>query len=148
MFGRQSRGCATPMTSEADGAKGDAGLMALVMLLRFQGIGADPEQISHRFATKHFGVAEMVRCAKEVELKARVISTTWSRLVKTPLPAIAALRDGGFLLLGKASEEKVLVQSPLSPRPTLMTQAELEAVWDGRLVLLTRRAALANLRSG
>ena len=119
--------------------------MALVMLLRFNGIGSDPAQISHRFGTKNFGIAEMLRCAKHFELKARVVSTTWPRLVMTPLPAIAVLRDGGFLVLGKASEDKVLVQSPLSPRPTLMTQVEFEAVWDGRLVLLTRRAALANL---
>jgi subfamily B ATP-binding cassette protein HlyB/CyaB len=38
-----------------------------------------------------------------------------------------------------------LVQSPLSPQPTMMTRAELEAVWDGRLVLMTRRAGLIDL---
>jgi ATP-binding cassette, subfamily B, bacterial HlyB/CyaB len=55
------------------------------------------------------------------------------------------LRDGGFLLLGKAGEDKIIVQSPSSARPALMTQAELEAVWDGRLVLMTRRAGLVDL---
>ena len=62
-----------------------------------------------------------------------------------PLPGIAPLRDGGFLLLGKAGDGKVLVQSPLAPRPQLMTQAELEAVWDGRIVLVARRAGLVDL---
>src|SRR5207237_10076786 len=38
-----------------------------------------------------------------------------------------------------------LVQSPLSPRPAIMTRAELEAVWDGRIVLMTRRAGLVDL---
>jgi hypothetical protein len=36
----------------------------------------------------------------------------------------AALRDGGFLLLGKFGDGKVIVQSPHSPRPVLMTKAE------------------------
>src|SRR5262249_27534792 len=30
-------------------------------------------------------------------------------------------------------------------RPSLMTRAELEAVWDGRVVLMTKRAPLTNL---
>ena len=71
--------------------------------------------------------------------------TRWDRLPRTPLPGIAVLRDGGFLLLGRASEDKILVQVPDQPRPQLMTRAELEAVWDGRLVLMTRRAKLTDL---
>jgi hypothetical protein len=37
----------------------------------------------------------MLRCASG--LKARAYRTEWSRLGSTPLPAIASLRDGGFL---------------------------------------------------
>ena len=87
----------------------------------------------------------MLRHAKQTGLKARVIRTTFVRLATTPLPGIAVLRDGGFLLLGKAGDGKVLVQSPLAPRPQLMTQAEFEAVWDGRIVLVARRAGLVDL---
>jgi cytosine/creatinine deaminase len=43
----------------------------LVMLLRLHGIGADPEQIRHRFGGARIGTAEMLRCAKEFGLKAR-----------------------------------------------------------------------------
>ena len=78
----------------------DPGLSALVMLLRFHGLGADPEQIRHRFGRGTIGIPEMLRCAKELGLKARSRLTTWERLVSTPMPAIVALRDGGFLLLG------------------------------------------------
>src|SRR6202021_4304716 len=88
---------------------------------------------------------EMLRVASEFGLKARARKTAWSRLPNSPLPAIAALKDGGFMFLGKAGEDKVLVQSPSSPRPALMTQAEFEAVWDGRLVLITRRHGLLDL---
>ena len=122
----------------------ESGLAALVLLLRFHGIGADTEQIRHRFGGD-VAMPEMIRCAKEFGLKARVYQSTWQRLTKTPLPAIAALRDGRYLILGKASEHRILVQDPLSPRPMLMLREEFEAVWDGHLVLMSGRAGLTDL---
>src|SRR6202166_2030346 len=90
------------MTAHPEGSgPNDPGLVALVMLLRFHGVGADPAQIRHQCGTAAIGVADMVRCAKEFGLKAREVRTSWARLTTTPLPAIAALKDGGFLLLGK-----------------------------------------------
>ena len=134
------------MSTATDSARpADPGLEALVTLLHFQGVAADPGQIRHRLGTDKIGVAEMLRCAKDLGLKARAYRTDWSRLARTPLPAIAALRDGGFLVVAKAAEDKVLVQSPLTPRPALMTRDELLAVWDGRLILMTRRAGLSDI---
>jgi ATP-binding cassette, subfamily B, bacterial HlyB/CyaB len=132
------------VSSEMSGPN-DPGLTALVMLLRFHGVGADPAQIRHQSGTNAIGTAEMVRCAREFGLKARELKTNWARLAKTPLPAIAVLKDGDFLLLGKVGDDKVVVQSTRTPRPELMTRSDLEAVWDGRLVLMTRRANLAEL---
>ena len=126
-------------------AAGDPGLIALVTLLRLNGVGADAEQIRHRLGGIAVGTSEMLRVAKDLGLKARLHRTNWPRLAKTPLPAIAVLRDGGFLILGKVGEAEALVQHPLSPRPALMKRAELEAIWDGRLVLMTRRSGLLDL---
>jgi len=125
----------------------DPGIIALVMLMRLHGVAADGDQIRHRFAARRLGVAEMVRCGKEFGLRTRVVRTRWARLPHTPLPVIAALRDGGFLLIGQvnADEGKVLVQEPTAARPRVMTQAELEEVWDGRIVLMARRSALSSL---
>ena len=123
----------------------DSGLAALVLLLRIHGVGADVEQIRHSCATANIGVNEMLRCAKEFGLKARVSTTSWERLSGTPLPGIAALRDGGFLILGKVADDKVLVQYPASPRPEALTRQQFESMWDGRLVLMTRRAVLSDL---
>ena len=134
------------MSSERDNPRAvDQGLIVLTSLLRLHGIGVDPEQVRHSFGEIPIGVSEMLRYAKQTGLKARVLKTTFVRLAMTPLPGIAVLRDGGFLLLGKAGDGKVLVQSPLAPRPQLMTQAEFEAVWDGRIVLVARRAGLVDL---
>src|SRR6478736_10090433 len=111
------------MHTATDGAlRSDPGLEVLLTLLRFQGVAADRGQIRHRFGTAKIGAPEMLRCAKDLGLKARAYRTEWSRLARTPLPGIAALRDGGFLVVAKAGEDKVLVQSPLATRPALMTR--------------------------
>src|SRR5215471_8814106 len=126
-------------------AAADPGLSVLVIMLRLQGIGADPVQLRHRLGHRAVGVPEMLRCAKELGLKARSYKTRWTRLPSTPLPGIAVLRDGDFIVLGKVGEDKAIVQSPQASRPSLMTRDELEAVWDGHLVLMTRRSGLVDL---
>ena len=136
----------SPATDNARPA--DPGLEALVTLLHFQGVAADRGQIRHRLGTDKICVAEMLRCAKDLGLKARSYRTDWSRLARTPMPAIAVLRDGGFLIVAKAADDKVLVQSPLTARPALTTRDEFLAVWDGRLILMTRRAGLSDITRG
>jgi ATP-binding cassette, subfamily B, bacterial HlyB/CyaB len=132
-------------TTESYSARSaDPGLEALVTLLHLQGVAADAGQIRHRLGTDKIGAPEMLRCAKDLGLKARTYRTDWSRLARTPLPAIATLRDGSFLLVAKAAEDKVLVRSPHA-RPALMTRAELLAVWDGELILMTRRVGLSDI---
>jgi subfamily B ATP-binding cassette protein HlyB/CyaB len=129
-----------------DSTSVDPGLAALVMLLRFHEIPVDVEQINHRFGSgTAFSVTQILRCTKGFGLRARAITTDWTRLARTPLPCIAALRDGGFLVLGKTVDDRILVQNPLSPRPQILTREELESKWDGRVVLIARRAGLADL---
>jgi len=121
-----------------------SGLNALVMLLRCHGIGAEPEQIRHKLGVSRIGIGEMLRCAKELGLKARVHRTSWERLIRTPLPAIAILRDGSFVLLGRTGQDKAIVQYPSSPRPEIMTRRAFEDVWSGGIILMARRASLTD----
>ncbi|PSO31363.1 type I secretion system permease/ATPase [Bradyrhizobium sp. MOS002] len=123
----------------------DTGLDALLTLLHLQGVAADRAQLRHRLGVASFGAADIVRCARSLGLKARTYRTQWSRLSDTPLPAIAMLRDGGFMVIAKASADKVLVQSPQAQRPVLMDRDELCAIWDGGLILMVRRAGLSDL---
>jgi ATP-binding cassette, subfamily B, bacterial HlyB/CyaB len=132
---------ATSGVAPSDGS----GLEALVLLLRIHNVAADAEQIRHRCASAAIGVNEMLRCAKEFGLKACASVTDWERLASTPLPGIAALRDGGFVILGKAVEDKILIQYPSSSRPEALSREQFESIWDGRLVLMTRRAILSDL---
>jgi subfamily B ATP-binding cassette protein HlyB/CyaB len=123
----------------------DSGLVSLVLLLRFHGVSADPSQIGHRLGSAGVGIPEMLRCARELGLKARAVASEWSRLGKATLPAIAQRSDGGFFILGRLVDDKALVQDPSNGRPRLLSRAEFEAIWTCRLVVMTRRARLSDL---
>src|SRR5207247_11329792 len=75
------------------------------------------------------------RAARDVGHKVRTRTTHWKRLASIQLPGIASLHDGGFLLLGKVDDNGALVLHPTVSRPQLMTRAEFEEIWDGRLIL-------------
>ncbi|WP_421608476.1 type I secretion system permease/ATPase [Bradyrhizobium ottawaense] len=123
----------------------DTGLQCLALLLRFHHIAVDPAQIAHQFAGSSVGVQEMLRCAKQLKLKARAIRESWPGLSKLSLPAIVERHDGSFAILGKAGSEDVLIHDPAVNRPQVIKRAEFEAGWTGRIVLMTRRASLSDL---
>src|SRR5215475_3138344 len=129
---------------EGQGVPG-SGIDALILILRFHELAVDPGQIRHQFAGAPFGIAEILRCAKDLKLKARTVVADWGRLAKVPLPALAEGRDGGFLVLARLVDDKALIQDPAIGRPELLSRSELEARWNRRLVLIARRASLGDL---
>lgn len=113
-----------------------SGLLALEMLLRFRGAVATRDDLRQHLGDGAVGIAEMLRGARLYGLAAKTLSATWDRLVDLPLPCIAALRDGTFLLLGKIDHEKAVVVASNITQPSLMTRAEFEAQWGGHIVLV------------
>lgn len=61
------------------------------------------------------------------------------------MPALAILREDRFLIFGKATDERVIALEPGRPQPVMMSRMELEAIWDGAVILMTRRASLSDL---
>ncbi|WP_199085314.1 HlyD family type I secretion periplasmic adaptor subunit [Bosea sp. ASV33] len=113
-----------------------SGLFALEMLLRLRGASVTTDELRQQMGEGDIGPAEILRGARAHGFRGRSRSVGWEKLAGLSLPCIAGLRNGGFLLLGKANEEKVLVVGADSPRPVLMTREEFEAEWNGRVILL------------
>jgi len=124
----------------------DSGLAALVLLARFHGVAVDTETLRHSFALgdRAFAVDDLLRAAKILGLKARCVTVVADRLCKTPMPCLAELQDGGFLVLGAADGQRVLVQDPAASGPAALTRPDFEARSTGRLILITRRARLVD----
>lgn len=123
----------------------DTGLAALVMLARFHNVAASPEQLVHEFAEDghQFGCAELLLAAKKLGLKAKAVRTKLERLAHTPLPALAADNDGRFFIIARLDDGKVLIHDPQTQRPEVLSFEDLQARWNGELVLLRSEASQA-----
>jgi subfamily B ATP-binding cassette protein HlyB/CyaB len=120
----------------------DTGVIGLCLVARYFGIPADPEEITRNFIPGGTDPSkeDLLRIARKLNLKSRFSSTDWDRLQKTPLPAVACLKDGSYLVAAKFTDGKLIVQYPAEGRPSLIEQAEFEALWTGGLIMLAKRA--------
>lgn len=123
----------------------DTGLACLVMMARLHNIAASPEQIKHEYSSdgKPLGCGEIILAARKLTLKTKLVKTSYERLIKTPLPAIACNKDGTFFIMGKIDKDKILIQDPKQQRPIILTEQELNARWTGELILMRSQASIA-----
>jgi subfamily B ATP-binding cassette protein HlyB/CyaB len=133
------------VSGAAPGRPVDTGLAGLAILLRLLGKPADPDQLLHLHGqpdgkTDALGV---VRAAQHSGVKVRLIETSWDRLDRAALPALAELNDGRFVVLAKSAPDKVLILDPEERRNHTLDRAGFEAQWTGRLILATTRASIA-----
>ncbi len=133
----------------------DTGLSCLALVLRFFNLPADIGQIQHDHGKmgEPFDAADVVRCAKRAGLLARMAESRWARLDKAPLPAIAQLNDGSFAIFARflvdpEQGDKLLVHDSRQAVPEMKNEAEIAACWNGRLILVTHRQALAGAARG
>jgi subfamily B ATP-binding cassette protein HlyB/CyaB len=131
-------------TVDAPQTCGDAGAAALAFALQILGLPADPAEILHQSGKQALGEAELLRAARRFPVKARAHRSSFERLLKTHLPVLAALKDGGWLVVGRVADDKLLILDPLNGRPEMLTREAFLERWNGRLILLTRRAALSD----
>jgi subfamily B ATP-binding cassette protein HlyB/CyaB len=123
----------------------DQGAWSLALALHLIGIVADPGQIQHDAGkSASLDIDDVLRAAGRFPVKARAVNSSMRRLPKTPLPALALLRAGGFAVLGKVVDDNVLIQGMDDTGPRLLSLAAFEAEWTGRLILITKRADLSD----
>jgi subfamily B ATP-binding cassette protein HlyB/CyaB len=109
----------------------------------------DPGQLRHGLG-HHLAVTrqDLLRLAKgQKDVKAKALRTSYEKLARTPLPALANGPQGWFLI-GRVQDDEALIQltTPEEGAQGLpvrkVSRTDLEAMWDGELVLITTRESL------
>ena len=115
------------------------------MLARFHAVAVEPDQIRHQYggSSQLLGKREILLAAKAHGLKAKIVSTRFDRLDRTPLPAIAETIDGTFVILARVDADQVLYHDPRIGRPQQCSRDEWLAKWNDTLILFTSRATLS-----
>ncbi|WP_460731667.1 type I secretion system permease/ATPase [Lysobacter tyrosinilyticus] len=125
----------------------DGGLECLVALLGYLDRPAEPDQLRHLLGKAGESVTptDLLRLAKRLEVKARLVKARASSLTSYPLPAIACLSDGRYTLLLKADDERALLFDPIEQRPVTVPIGEFEASFAGQLIVMTTRERIAGV---
>jgi subfamily B ATP-binding cassette protein HlyB/CyaB len=123
----------------------DEGAWSLALVLHLLGVVADPARIQHESGKADaLDVDDVLRAARRFSVKAKAVNSTMVRLRGAPLPALAVLRAGGFAVIGKITDEHVLMQGMNDGTPRLLDLAAFEAEWGGRVILIAKRATLSD----
>ena len=141
-------------------AKSTASLTALCTIARFHQIAADPATLAHQLGLSpndELSVADLLRAARHLGLKAKQSRTQPDRLNLASLPALALMRRHGLdgesegggvdaVILAQCDGQRVLLQDPGaaegSSRPTIEPLDVFAQQWTGELILITSRASL------
>ncbi len=119
---------------------------ALSLALRLLGMPVDPAQIFHRLGRpKDIGEIDILRAAKAMGAKAKAHKLSVLRLQTAPLPALAFFKNKGWVVVGKVTPALAIIQGGGNSGPKTLSIAEFTEAWNGRLVLLSKRAALGDL---
>ncbi len=118
---------------------------ALCLVARFHGLAADPSQVRHRSGRGHRGFepADLLRAARELGLRARIIHSPCDELARLPLPAVARHRDGHYLVLARADAAQLLLHDLRLGRPQQVSADVAATQLSGDVILLARRGLLA-----
>lgn len=129
-------------SEKLEGSGIDTGVICLTLMTQYLRQPADPDAIRHDLGLA-VGMAsrgDLVRAAKKLQLKARIVQPSSKRLDRLPLPAIIEKNDGSFAVLAAISSDKALLQDPQVGAAQELPRSEFEAGWSGYAILVTSRA--------
>lgn len=123
----------------------DRAFLALAMIAHFHDVQIDVGSVLHEFAEpgKAPGHEDILRAARDLQLNGRLVRRESAQALQTlPLPAIAQLHDGRFVLVAKIDAGQVLLQDPHEKQPQSLPLAQWHAMSTGAYLLFTSRASL------
>jgi subfamily B ATP-binding cassette protein HlyB/CyaB len=124
-------------------------LACFVLLAKFLGVPADPEQIAHDRGKGDdpYSLEDLNRVARRLGLIARLRPVQPSELRKLPLPVLIDTHGGDAVILLRVEDDAIkpryLIQRGDAERPEVWSGEDLAERFAGRALLLTSREAMA-----
>ena len=125
----------------------DTALLCLVAAAQIYGIPADAQQLRRAYVMDAVGMdaLTLLRAAKDVGLKTKIVSGEPQDFSEYPLPAIMILTNHNYILVLRAEQGKMLVYDPYKQAPFWVPLANIQNAWSGQIILITKRLSLKEL---
>lgn len=125
----------------------DTALICLVAIAKMLGLPADMAQLRRAYVVNEKGMDSLMlmRAAKDLGLKSRLVTSVPEQLAQTPLPAIAILKNGNYVVLARMDKERVTIIDPYKENAITIPVGNFLNAWSGQVILLTRRVGLTEV---
>ena len=124
----------------------DTGLSSLIIVARHFGIPADIRQLERAYALEKGPIdsISILRAGQDLKLKVRRREDVApTRLAALPMPAIAKLKNGNYIVIIGTDGQKLGICDPLlRPEPIEADLQKFLENWTGEIILFTKRFAL------
>lgn len=123
----------------------DTALMCLVTVAKMLGIPADAVQMRRAYVVGAGGMDDtaFIRAARDLGMKARVVTAEPEKFSQLPLPAVVILKNGNYAVAVRTEGDRILVIDPYKPQPFTITLSSLLDAWSQQVILITKRTGLA-----
>lgn len=127
----------------------DTGLYVLMTMAGLHGVPIDEAKLRHEYGHFPFDSTIIIRAAKSLGMRAKVVVQDSGRLNKAPFPGVAKSRlNGKFFLIGRyipSNEnrpEGLLLQHP-GKSPEIVSIDDFLQLWTGEIIFFTSKASFS-----
>lgn len=119
----------------------NTGYLCFLIMLKILGISVSEEQFKERFEKNTDNIEyEILRAAKELDLKVKSGKLNIKKLKGIRVPVIARLNDGRYILLINHQENRWVILNPLKGQSETINDNELNLSLTGNIIILGRKA--------
>jgi subfamily B ATP-binding cassette protein HlyB/CyaB len=121
----------------------DTALLCLITVANTLGISVDEKKIREGYVEKDvMDTHLLLKSAKSLKLKAKLINAKADELEKVPIPAIAVMQDGTYRVMGRNNAQQIVVFDPQIGRPEAIPLEEFLHNWNGQIITIKRSFSL------
>lgn len=121
----------------------DKGIKALVLIANHYDLKGDYNQIKHNytFNNEEISKVNLIRAAKEIGLKSKVVTIEFEKIKSLKLPAIIYLKEKSYVILTRILEDKEEVRylETEDMQEKSININEFKEQWDNQILLFTYR---------
>ncbi|WP_378950525.1 peptidase domain-containing ABC transporter [Pelosinus sp. sgz500959] len=119
----------------------DTALRCLVTIARLLGIPADEQQLQRAYSMDDKGIDQfsLMRAAKELGLKSRLLQRLPERFAKLPLPAMFLLKNNNWVVVLRSDGQTVFMVDPYYPNVIGVPLDKFFSEWSGQVLLVAKR---------
>lgn len=123
----------------------DTALQCLVAVANALRVFVDEDKIRESYSGKIVMDTQLLlKSAKFLKLRAKVLKPKTHELVNLLIPAIAVMQDGTYLVIGKINKGQIVIFDPQVGRPEAIPLEKFLAAWSGEIITIKRAFSLRN----